>query len=255
MPARERIGRVVVGVPGVVDAEGRLSLTHFLELEGMVLGDDLGRRLGLDVTLVNDINLAALGEEWQGVARGVDDFAFLSVGTGLGMGLVLGGELHSGRHGAAGELDHALLGFGSDFDPSASAVSAYAAAAGRRPGCDHVAGAALRAARGVHRRPPRRCTSRRPWSPRSRAGSRSTSRRSLPSRTWASSCSAAASAPTATCCSSRSAGMLASWLPYPPRLEISSLGEAAVLYGALAIGLRTALDEVFVNRAPAAELL
>ncbi len=50
-------------------------------------------------------------------------------------------------------------------------------------------------------------------------------------------------------------GMLATWLPYPPRLEISSLGEAAVLYGALAIGLRTALDEVFVNRAPAAELL
>ena len=62
------------------------------------------------MALVNDINLAALGEEWQGVARGVDDFAFLSVGTGLGMGLVLGGELHSGRHGAAGELDHALSG-------------------------------------------------------------------------------------------------------------------------------------------------
>ena len=49
--------------------------------------------------------------------------------------------------------------------------------------------------------------------------------------------------------------MLATWLPYPPRLEISSLGEAAVLYGALAIGLRTALDEVFVNRAPAGRVL
>ena len=43
--------------------------------------------------------------------------------------------------------------------------------------------------------------------------------------------------------------LLASWLPYPPRLEVSSLGEAAVLSGALAVGLRTALDEVFVNRA------
>ena len=42
--------------------------------------------------------------------------------------------------------------------------------------------------------------------------------------------------------------MLAAWLPYPPRLEVSSLGEAAVLSGALAVGLRTALDEVFVNR-------
>ena len=45
--------------------------------------------------------------------------------------------------------------------------------------------------------------------------------------------------------------LLAIWLPYPPRLEISSLGEAAVLSGALAFGLRTALDDVFVNRARA----
>ena len=78
------------------------------------------------MTLVNDINLAALGEKWQGVARGVDDFVFLSVGTGLGSGLVLGGELHSGRNGAAGELDFALIGLGDGFDPSAAAVSAFA---------------------------------------------------------------------------------------------------------------------------------
>ena len=43
-------------------------------------------------------------------------------------------------------------------------------------------------------------------------------------------------------------GELAGWLPYPPRVEISSLGEAAVLTGALAVGLRSALDNVFVNR-------
>jgi hypothetical protein len=43
--------------------------------------------------------------------------------------------------------------------------------------------------------------------------------------------------------------LLAAWLRYPPRVEISSLGEAAVLMGALAMGLRSALDNVFVNRA------
>ena len=77
------------------------------------------------MTLVNDINLAALGEKWQGVARGVDDFLFLSVGTGLGSGLVLGGELHSGRNGAAGELDFALSGWetGSTPRPQRSAHS------------------------------------------------------------------------------------------------------------------------------------
>ena len=60
------------------------------------------------VTLENDINLAALGEQSRGVARGVDDFVFLSVGTGLGAGVVLHGELHRGHHGAAGEVDYAL---------------------------------------------------------------------------------------------------------------------------------------------------
>ena len=45
--------------------------------------------------------------------------------------------------------------------------------------------------------------------------------------------------------------LLAAWMPYPPRIEISSLGEAAVLTGALAIGLRSALDNVFVNRSRA----
>ena len=47
-------------------------------------------------------------------------------------------------------------------------------------------------------------------------------------------------------------GELAAWLPYPPRVEISSLGEAAVLTGALAVGLRSALDNVFAERRPAA---
>jgi hypothetical protein len=46
--------------------------------------------------------------------------------------------------------------------------------------------------------------------------------------------------------------LLAAWIPYPPRIEISSLGDAAVLMGALAVGLRAALDNVFVNRPTAA---
>ena len=57
------------------------------------------------VTVENDVNLAALGEHARGLGRGIDDFAFVSVGTGLGAGLVLGGELRRGRHGAAGELE------------------------------------------------------------------------------------------------------------------------------------------------------
>src|SRR5262249_10494781 len=115
----------VVGVPGVVDAgRGQIHLTHFTDLEGRELRNELEERLGLTITLENDINLAALGEQWHGVARGVDDFVFLSVGTGLGVGLVLRGDLHRGRNGAAGELDLARAGLAEDADPCAEAVSA-----------------------------------------------------------------------------------------------------------------------------------
>jgi len=118
----------VVGVPGVVEAQtGRVRVTHFSDLDGRAFGAELEERLDLPVTVENDINLAAVGEHWLGVARGVDDFAFLSVGTGLGSGLVLRGELHRGHHGAAGEVDYALVGLGQVVDPSAPGVSELAA--------------------------------------------------------------------------------------------------------------------------------
>src|SRR5205823_10986476 len=101
---------------------------HIAGLEHRALGVELRERLGIPVTLENDINLAAVGERWAGVARGVDDFAFLSIGTGTGMGLVLGGELHRGNHGAAGEIDWALAGVGADVDPSAEGAAKVAAA-------------------------------------------------------------------------------------------------------------------------------
>ena len=83
------------------------------------------------MTVENDVNLAAVGERSRGVAQGVEDFVFLSVGTGLGAGLVLHGELHRGHHGAAGEVDYALGAGHEDAredDPAATGVTAYAAA-------------------------------------------------------------------------------------------------------------------------------
>src|SRR4051812_34431026 len=121
------IDGAVVGVPGVVGS-GLVRLADNVPgLEGTAFGDDLELALGLPAQVENDINLAALGEQWRGVARGVDDFAFLSIGTGLGAGVVLHGELHRGRHGAAGELDYVAAGLGLDLDPCAEAVSSFAA--------------------------------------------------------------------------------------------------------------------------------
>src|SRR5205085_7853755 len=75
------------------------------------------------VLVENDVNLAALGEGRLGIARGVDDFIFLSVGTGLGAGLVVRGELQRGHHGAAGELDFVAAGFEQEIDPCAAAFT------------------------------------------------------------------------------------------------------------------------------------
>jgi predicted NBD/HSP70 family sugar kinase len=249
LPA-DRIDGVVLGVPGVIDAAtAKLALTtpNIPGLEGRPIGNDLRELLAMPVTLENDVNLAAVGERWTGVANGVDDFAFLSVGTGMGVGLVLGGELHRGNHGAAGEVDWALAGLGEELDPSADGVAALAAhlAADGSPDTElappYDARDIFAAARGGDRL--------------ARAVVDEVARRI-----------AAHVAPIAAVADPELVvlggglgtngdlllgpvrKLLGEWMPYPPRIEISSLGEAAVLMGALAIGLRSALDNVFVNR-------
>jgi len=247
----ERIDGVVLGVPGVIDAAGastlHLTSPNIPGLEGRAFGRELGGQLGIEVTLENDVNLAAVGERWAGVARGVDDFAFLSIGTGMGMGLVLGGELHRGNHGAAGEVDWALAGLAEDVDPSAEGVAALAARiAPTEPAETMLA-------------PP---YDAREIFAAARRGDQlgRTVVEEVARRIAANITPIAAVADPALVVLGGGLGangdlllapvrrLLAEWIPYPPRVEISSLGEAAVLMGALAVGLRSALDNVFVNR-------
>jgi len=238
----------VIGVPGVVDADiGRVRLTHFVQLEGAVLRDQLEDALGLTVTLDNDINLAAVGEQWLGIARGVDDFAFLSIGTGLGAGLVLHGELHRGRNGAAGEVDLVSVGLPEDLDPCAAAVSALAArlvSESLEPTSlvpPYDARAVFTAARSGD------AVARRVVEEEAR-------------RIALHIVPIAAVTDVALVVIGGGIGangdlvldpirnLLGAWLPFPPRVEVSTLGEAAVLSGALAVGLRSATDNVFANR-------
>ena len=249
LPA-ERIDGVVLGVPGVIDAvTAKLQLTtpNIPGLEGRAIGRDLHELLGVTVTLENDVNLAAVGERWAGVANGVDDFAFLSVGTGMGMGLVLGGELHRGNHGAAGEVDWALAGLAEEVDPSADGVATLAARLAAEGSLEteltqpYDAREIFAAARSGDRL--------------ARAVVDEVARRIA-----AHIAPIAAVADPALIVLGGGLGtngdllltpvrkLLGDWMPYPPRIEISTLGEAAVLTGALAIGLRSALDNVFVNR-------
>jgi predicted NBD/HSP70 family sugar kinase len=236
----ERVDSLVVGVPGVVESEtGVLRVVENVAgLEGRAFADELQDALGLPVTLENDINLAALGEQWQGVAHGVDDFVFLSIGTGMGAGLVLHGELHRGRHGAAGEIDFALIGIDETVDPSAARVAELAS---ERAGGRTDARAVFRAARnGDH-------------------GARAVVDE-IARRIALHLAPIAAVADVELVVLGGGIGangdllldpvsrLLGEWLPYPPRVEVSTLGEAAVLTGALAVGLQAALENVFARR-------
>jgi len=244
------IDGAVVGVPGVVEARtGSVHLAANVPgMEGRAFGAELEERLGVPVRLENDINLAALGEQWRGVASGVDDFAFLSIGTGLGAGLVLHGELHRGRHGAAGELDFVAAGAGLDIDPCAAAVSALAARLAGAPGvvttlaAPHDVRAIFEAARRGDRV--------------ARAVVEEEARRIALHIVPLAAVTDVALVVLGGGLGANGdlllepvRGLLGDWVPYPPRVEVSALGEAAVLTGALSVGVARALDSVFDNRA------
>ncbi|CAM5296341.1 ROK family protein [Streptomyces viridifaciens] len=100
------IVHAVIGTPGVWDEERR-GVRYATSLPGWGrpgLFDRIGEGLGTAVTVANDANLAALGEYTLGAGRGSRMFAYLLVGTGLGLGVVKDGELLLGAHGALGEI-------------------------------------------------------------------------------------------------------------------------------------------------------
>jgi predicted NBD/HSP70 family sugar kinase/DNA-binding CsgD family transcriptional regulator len=246
---RALIDSAVVGVPGVVEAQtGSVHLADNVPgMEGRAFGAELEERLGVPVRIENDINLAALGEQWRGVARGVD-FAFLSIGTGLGAGLVLHGELHRGRHGAAGELDFVASGAGLSIDPCATAVSALAAELAGASGAVTTL-APPYDVRGVFE------AARRGDSVARAVVGEEARRIALHIVPLAAVTDVAlvvlggGLGANGDLLLEPVRSLLADWVPYPPRVEVSALGEAAVLTGALSVGVGQALDSVFDNRA------
>jgi predicted NBD/HSP70 family sugar kinase len=236
----------VVALPAVVSpADGKVSSADLPGLGSAELREQLERALRVPVTLENDVNLAAIAEQRNGVAEGVADFAFLLVGAGLGAAVVLDWKLYRGHNGAAGELDAVRSGRTDDVDPCAAAISKFAADAAAGKGTvleppyevreifaavhtgDEVATAVLAE------------TARR------------IALHVLP-------LAAALDPPLVVLGGSVGANPellepvrrhLEEWLPFPaPRVEVSALGEAAVIEGALAAGVDAALERVFARR-------
>lgn len=111
----------VIGSPGVLDmgsrSFGRVPNLPGWERKGLL--DDLAAALGPDIVVENDANLSAIGEYRAGAARGVGTFVWLTVGTGIGMGIVVNGTLFRGAHGAAGEVGYLPFGWPADGLPDA----------------------------------------------------------------------------------------------------------------------------------------
>ncbi|OGN96434.1 MAG: sugar kinase [Chloroflexi bacterium RBG_13_50_21] len=108
------IGGIGIGVPGVVDLDKGKTL--FLpNLPGtwphIPLADTIARHTGLPTALLNDVRAITNGEWRFGAGRGVDTLAVFAIGTGIGGGLVINGQLHLGMGGTGGELGHTMIDF------------------------------------------------------------------------------------------------------------------------------------------------
>ena len=98
------------GIPSLIDQRRGVAVhTVNLSLSGVRFRDVMAERLGLPVWVDNDANLAALAEHRHGAARGVSEAVVLTIGTGIGGGLILRGEVFRGSVGAAGELGHMVI--------------------------------------------------------------------------------------------------------------------------------------------------
>ena len=95
-----------IGVPGPVDDEGTVNRCTNLGWGVFNIHETLGKLTGLPVKAGNDANMAALGEAWKGGGTGCENMVFATFGTGVGGGIVAGGNPINGVHGAAGEIGH-----------------------------------------------------------------------------------------------------------------------------------------------------
>jgi predicted NBD/HSP70 family sugar kinase len=127
----ERIRLAVMGTPGVLD-----PVTGSVRLAPNIPGFDridvvglLEDAFGADIIVENDVNVGALGERWLGRARGLETFAYIALGTGLGMGIVADGRILRGAHGGAGEIANLPIG-GDPSDPVSRVHGTLEAAVG-----------------------------------------------------------------------------------------------------------------------------
>ncbi len=109
--ALSQLGGISLAMAGAIDSpRGIITLSPNLSgWRNIPLGDIIRERLGVRIWLINDTNAAALGEHQLGAGRGVDNLICLTVGTGIGGAIIVGGKLYTGVCGSAGEIGHMTI--------------------------------------------------------------------------------------------------------------------------------------------------
>ncbi|NOZ50361.1 MAG: ROK family protein [Chloroflexi bacterium] len=108
--ARDKLLGLGVGLAGIVDArEGTLRHSPIFGWRDVPLAGLLISHLHVPVYIDNDVNTLTLTEQLFGVGQGIDDFLTITIGRGVGMGIVVNGQLYRGRHGGAGEIGHTVI--------------------------------------------------------------------------------------------------------------------------------------------------
>ena len=103
---KQDVAGIGMGVPGPVKEDGTVLKCVNLGWGIFNVADELNKIIGLPVKAGNDANMAALGEMWQGGGKGYKDIVMVTLGTGVGGGIILGGKMLSGVNGAGGEIGH-----------------------------------------------------------------------------------------------------------------------------------------------------
>jgi glucokinase len=112
LEARPNVAAVGLGIPCTIDRERGVAITAVnLPIENLPIRDLMRERLGIPVFVDNDANVAALAEHRFGAAKGTSDAVMLTIGTGIGGGVIIDGELYRGSTGAASEPGHMVIDF------------------------------------------------------------------------------------------------------------------------------------------------
>lgn len=109
---KENVGGIGIGIPGPITEDGTVLKCANLGWDVFDVADELSKLTGIkNVKVGNDANVAALGEMWKGGGKGYKDVIMVTLGTGVGGGVILNGKILTGSNGAAGEIGHLTVNY------------------------------------------------------------------------------------------------------------------------------------------------